>query len=85
MRDRQELREEVVGFLNTVAKPGCQVDRMDDDVNLIDAGVVDSLAVVQIILYLEQNYALHLQSSGIDPADLGSIDGILAAIARSKE
>jgi D-alanine--poly(phosphoribitol) ligase subunit 2 len=85
MSDRQQLREEVVKFLNTVAKPGCQVDRMDDAVNLIDAGIIDSLAVVQIILYLEENYNISLQSSGIDPADLASIDGILAAVARSRE
>jgi acyl carrier protein len=70
MRDRHHLREEVIGFLNTVARPGCQVDGMDDDANLIDAGVIDSLAVVQVIAYLEQNYDLHLQSAGIDrPGD----------------
>jgi acyl carrier protein len=85
MMNGQHLREEVVGFLNTVARPGCRVDQMDDDANLIDAGVIDSLAVVQIIAYLEQNHDLHLQQSGIDPADLATVKGILAAISRSNE
>jgi acyl carrier protein len=85
MRDRHDLREELIGFLNTVARPGCQVNRMDDDTNLIDAGVIDSLAAVQIILYIEQNYDVNLQSQRIDPNDLGTINGILAAITRSSE
>jgi acyl carrier protein len=85
MRNRQHLREEVVGFLNTVARPGCRVDGMDDDTSLIDAGIVDSFAVVQIISYLEQNYGLDMQALAVDPGDLGSINGILAAIARSGE
>ncbi len=85
MRDRQDLRREVVDFLSTVAKPGFQVERVEDDVNLLDAGIIDSLAVVQIILYLEQNYALHLPSLGIDPDDLVTIDGIVATITRSNE
>jgi acyl carrier protein len=85
MSDMQHLRAEVVDFLSTVARPGCQVDRMDDDADLINAGVIDSLAVVQIIAYLEQKHDLHLQSSGIDPADLGTINGIVGAITRSGE
>jgi acyl carrier protein len=85
MSNGQHLREEVVGFLNTVARPGCQVDGMDDDTNLIDAGIIDSFAVAQIILYLEQNHDLQFQSLMIDPGDLGSINGILAAIAQSRE
>lgn len=84
MSERERLREEVVGFLNSVARPGCEVDQMDDDTNLIDAGVIDSLAVVQIIAYLEQNHDIYLQASGIDPADLATVNGILTAITRSE-
>jgi len=85
MRDRQHLRKKMVDFLSTVAKPGFQVDRINDDVSLVDAGAVDSLAIVQIILHIEQNYALDLPSLGIDPGDLVTINGIVATIARADE
>ena len=62
--DRQLTRNDLVSFLNTVTRPGFQVDGIDDDTNLIDAGVIDSLALIQIIFYLEQNHDLHLQSLG---------------------
>lgn len=80
---RQAQREGLIEFLNSVAKPGSRVDDIDDDTDLIQAGVIDSFAVIQIISYLEQNYHLNLQILGIDPAALGTIGGILTAISRS--
>jgi acyl carrier protein len=78
-------RRALVEFLNSVAKTGSRVDDVDDDTNLIQAGLVDSFALIQIIFYLEQNYALNLPALGIDPADLATIGGMLAAIARAGE
>jgi acyl carrier protein len=83
--DPQPPRRALVGFLNSVARPGSFVDGVDDDTNLIRAGIVDSFALIQVIFYLEQNYDLNLQALGLDPADLGTIGGILAAIARAGE
>jgi acyl carrier protein len=83
--DLQTQRRTLVEFLNSVAKPGSRVDDVDDDTNLIRAGIVDSFALIQIIFYLEQNFDLNLPALGIDPADLGTIGGMLAAIARADE
>jgi acyl carrier protein len=85
MRNQDQLREELFAFLNTVARPGSQVDGVDDGVNLIDAGLIDSFALIQVILYLEQEHDLDIQALGIDPSDLGTISGIVAAITRSGE
>jgi len=78
-------RDELLVFLNSVARPGCQVDDIEDDRNLIDADIIDSFALIQIISWLEQKHGLNLQEVGIDPADLGRIGGILDAIARANK
>ena len=84
MVEMREHREKLVTFLNSVAKPGCSVGVTDDDnTNLVQSGVIDSFAIIQIIFYLEQDYGLDLPARGIDPADLVSIDGMLSAIERS--
>ena len=85
MKNWQKQRQELVGFLNTVARPGYQLDGVDDDTNLIDAGIIDSFALIQIIFFIEQEYDLDLSVLRIDPGDLGTVNGILAAIARSSE
>jgi acyl carrier protein len=82
--DRQEMRLGVLEFLRSVATPGCDLDSIADDLNLIDAGIIDSFALIQVIFYLEQNHGCDLHAQSIDPADLGSIDGILTAIHKAK-
>ena len=85
MTQREQLREQIVEFLNTVARPGCRVDGLMDDTNLFDAGIVDSFALIQIISYLEQDHGVKLHALGIDPADLGTLNGIVSAITQSAE
>ena len=85
MTDQHQTREELINFLNSIARPGRPVEGSDDKTNLIDAGVIDSLALIQIIQYLEQGHGLDLQASGIDPNDLNSISGILTAAERAAE
>ena len=82
----EEHRERLIAFLNTVARPG-QVagEGGDDESNLVQANVVDSFAVIQIIFYLEENYGVNLPAMGIDPADLVSIAGMMSVIERSFE
>lgn len=83
--DQQVVRSGLVEFLRTVAIPGCSLDDIEDSINLIDAGIIDSFALIQVIFYLEQNHGCDLAALGIDPADLGSIKGILAAIQRAND
>ena len=83
-QEQERAREDLMIFLGTIVRPGINPSTFDDDINLIDIGVMDSLAVIQIISYLEKNYDLDLQAGGIDPSDLGSVSGILSAIKRAK-
>ena len=84
--DRAAVRSEVIGFLNSVVRPGQSVsDTGDDETNLIDAGVMDSLALIQIIFYLEQNHDLNLHALGIDPSELASVSGTLNSIERAEQ
>lgn len=83
--ERSAVRHELIAFLNTVVRPGQSVDGAGDETNLIDAGVIDSLALIQIIFWLEQNHDLHLHKLGIDPSELASINGILKSIDLASE
>lgn len=90
--DRAHHQEKLITFLSTVAVPGVSVSELTGgittgtgghDLNLVQAGVIDSFAIIQIISYLEQNYGLNLHKAGISPAELVSIGGIMTAIERS--
>ena len=72
-------------FLSTIARPGRQVESIDDNANLIEAGIIDSLSLVHIILFLETHHRVDFRVSGVDPNDIGSVAGILAAIERQND
>ena len=82
MAERDRVRSELIEFLGTIARPDSQFDKLANDDNLVDAGVIDSLAVIHIIMYLESAHGVNLAASNIDPTDILSIGGVLDAIAR---
>ncbi len=72
-------------FLSTLTRPGIVLDEIDDDTNLVNAEVIDSLALLQIVFYLEQNHNLHIQAMGIDPGNLETINGIVSVIEHARK
>jgi len=50
--------------------------------SLVESGLIDSLALLQIITYLEQTYGIDFSEKGIDPGELRSVNAILEFVAR---
>ena len=83
MHKREQAREDLMAFLATIVRPGIDPSSFSDETNLIDEGIIDSLAVIQIICYLEQSHGINLQATGVDPNDLGTVSGILGVIEQA--
>lgn len=79
---RAERTGGLLAFLRTIQKPGAPIDEVAEDVSLVEAGLIDSLAVLEIVSYLETTYGLDFAEAGIDPGDLTSIGGILDLVER---
>jgi D-alanine--poly(phosphoribitol) ligase subunit 2 len=75
-----DARAEVIAglrrFVATIQKPNMPIDGIADTDGLVAAGLIDSLAIVQIVLYLESRYGIDFASSGIDPERLASFASI---------
>ena len=83
--ERPRLRKELIRFLASISRSACRLEGVSDETNLFDEGIIDSFALIQIILHLEQDHGVDLQARGIDPNDLDSLNGILNAIQRDQE
>ncbi len=77
---REQRRQSLVGFLREIQKAGLPVDNLSDSDGLVSSGLIDSLAVLEIVTYLEETYAMDFSVRGIDPEELGSIGRILDLI-----
>lgn len=77
---REERKTDLLAFLGTIQKAGLPISSLGEAERLVASGLIDSLAVLQIVAYLETTYDIDFSSRGIDPEQLGSIGGILDVI-----
>jgi acyl carrier protein len=82
---REERKEKLLGFLGTIQKAGRPIDNLGEGDPLVASGLIDSLAILQIVTYLETTYDIDFSLRGVDPEQLGSISGILDLIEQEKK
>jgi acyl carrier protein len=80
--DRERHKKNLIDFLRTIQRPDRPIETMNEEQSLVEAGLIDSLAVLQIVLYLEQTYGIDFRETGLDPGDLSSVRSILDVIER---
>jgi acyl carrier protein len=81
---REQRRQSFIAFLRTIQKAGVPVETLSDSDKLVASGLVDSLAILQIVVYLENTYGINFSANGFDPEQLGSIGNILDLIERER-
>ena len=81
---REERKGDLLGFLQTIQKAGRPIGSLGENDRLVASGLIDSLAILQIVTYLESAYDIDFALLGVDPEQLGSISGILDFIDKEK-
>ncbi len=80
MIDREQLKKDLIAFLSTIQRPERPIAELGEDDDLIGCGLIDSLAQLEIILYLERTYGIRFDAFGFDPGRLRSVATILDLI-----
>ena len=78
----EQRKTDLISFLRTIQRPAFPLQEIDGDLSLVESGLIDSLALLQIITYLEQSYDIDFREKGIDPGELRSVNAILEFVAR---
>ena len=81
---REQHKGGLLRFLRSIQNAGRPVESLDERESLVDSGLIDSLAILQIVSYLEETYQIDFAIRGVDPEQLGSIGGILDLIDLQK-
>ena len=82
---REQRRQDLLHFLRGIQKAGLPVEGLSDTDRLVASGLIDSLAILQIVSYLETKYDIDFSVRGVSPEELGSIGGILDVIEQGKK
>ena len=58
------------------------VRELSDDASLLEAGILDSMAIVKLISFLEERFGVQLTDEEFDPDNFESLQAIEALIAQ---
>ncbi len=53
-----------------------------DSASLLDSGIVDSTGVLEVIMFIEEEFKLKVADAEMIPANLDSVDNIVAFVKR---
>jgi acyl carrier protein len=57
-------------------------NKIKDDTLLFDEGIFDSMGLLNLISFLEENFSIEVADSELDASNFGSIDAIVSFLER---
>lgn len=79
---REERRDQLLAFLETIRRPGTELAGLGDQDHLVRFGLIDSLALLEIIAFLEEEWGVDFATTGVDPGQLTTVATILDLVER---
>ena len=82
--NREQRKADLLRFLETIQRPDRPLGPINEQDGLVESGLVDSLALLQIVTYLEETYHIDFRETGVLPSELSSIGAILDLIEQER-
>lgn len=58
---------------------------LPDDASLLDRGIIDSTGVLEVVMFIEETFGLHVKASDMLPENFDSVNAIVAFVARQQQ
>lgn len=70
------MQEKVLDIFEEVT--GTDEIREDLDINLFDAGLLDSLAIIEVLLKIEEVFNIKLQPTDLEREDMATVNNLVS-------
>ena len=82
MRNEQQLRSEIRQFVLDDLLMGDTASMLDDGESFLETGTIDSIGVLDIVMFLEHNFQLKVQDRELVPENLDSVNRLVQFVMR---
>lgn len=69
------MQETVIGIFEDVL--GCEEIREDLNLNLFEAELLDSLAIIEVLLEIEERLGITLQPTDLERSDMATVNNLV--------
>jgi acyl carrier protein len=81
MNVRQEIKQFIAeNFLFTG-----DINKINDDASFMDEGIIDSMGIMELIVFIEETYKINVKDDEIEPDNLDSVNNLYNFIMRKTE
>lgn len=77
------IKQDIKNFIMSEFLPGESPDELTDSTPLISGGVLDSIATLKLVMYVEEKYRVSLEPHEVDKENLDTLD-LITRLLRSK-
>jgi acyl carrier protein len=80
----QQIEAEIRDFLvnNFIFDPSVQLDAKD---SLMENGIVDSTGILEVLMWVESNFGVHVEDSEVLPENFDSVGNMTQYVLRKQE
>ncbi|MGI8842661.1 MAG: acyl carrier protein [Gemmatimonadaceae bacterium] len=85
MSSRDSIKSTVKDYILTEFLPGTSPSELADHTPLIQGAILDSLATVQLVAFLEERFGIEVQAHEASVDHLNTLDDIAALVQQKME
>lgn len=74
------MRDKVLDIFEEVT--GTDDIREDQDIDLFEAGLLDSLGIIEVLLKIEEVFGLKLQPTDLERSDMATVDSLVEFLSK---
>lgn len=72
-----DVKDRLMQFVTTYILYNESIDEIDFDDSLIDNGYIDSIGIIMLVSFIEDNFKVKVQDQEILPENFGTVNNIL--------
>jgi len=80
----QQILRELRDFVVSNFLFGQQGDQLDDDTSFMDAGIIDSTGILELVQFVEQQYEIRIEDEELIPENLDTLSNLARFITAKK-
>jgi acyl carrier protein len=82
MQRSLQIEEEIRRFLRRTFPLGVDALALENDASLLDAGIIDSTGVLELVEFVESRFQIHVPDTDLLPENFDSIGNIVQYVTR---
>jgi acyl carrier protein len=81
----EDIKKLIIAFIQENFIAGRSTAELGMDDSLLDSGIIDSTGILELVLFIEENFSIKIEDEEIIPENLDTISNMLSFIEKKRQ